>query len=127
MAELVNKVFTSEVDSLVAGAIPAIIKGGVTIVSGAGKLARGTVLGRITASGKFTKCDSTATDGSQIANCILYEDVDATSADVNAEVYKAGMYNRDALIWGGTDTYATGAHEDELRTRDIYLTSIIAD
>ncbi len=53
----------------------------IIIVSGAGKLDSGTVLGKITASGKYTPVTVAAADGSQNAAAILLEAVDATSAD----------------------------------------------
>lgn len=58
----------------------------VTIASGNGKLFAGTVLGKITASGKYKPYDNDATDGTQTAAAILVYDVDATSADVAAVV-----------------------------------------
>lgn len=58
----------------------------VTIASGNGKLNAGTVLGKITATGKYKPYDNDATDGSQTAAAILVYDVDATSADVAAVV-----------------------------------------
>lgn len=51
------------------------------IVSGAGKLASGMVLGKITASGKYKPVTVAANDGSQNAAAILLNPVDATSAD----------------------------------------------
>lgn len=51
------------------------------IASGAGKVDSGTVLGQITASGKFKPVTIAATDGSQNAKAILLRAVDATSAD----------------------------------------------
>lgn len=56
----------------------------ITVVSGAGVLVAGTVLGKITASGKFTQLDQDAVDGSEVAAGVLYDGVDATSADVDA-------------------------------------------
>lgn len=54
----------------------------IVIVSGSGKLLAGTVLGKITASGKYKPYDNDNADGSQTAAAILVYDVDATSADV---------------------------------------------
>jgi hypothetical protein len=57
----------------------------VTILGGtggAGKLFAGTVLGMITASGKYVASPNTGSDGSQTAVAILFGDVDATVADV---------------------------------------------
>jgi hypothetical protein len=54
----------------------------VTVLSGAGVLEAGTVLAKVTASGKYVKAVDTAADGSQTAIAILTRRVDATSADV---------------------------------------------
>lgn len=88
----------------------------ITIVSGAGSLIAGTVLGKITASGKYKPYDNDATDGSEVAAGILVYDVDATSADKlavgivrEAEVFKA------RLIWGAgvtTEGEKTAAYAD---------------
>ncbi|WP_094607740.1 hypothetical protein SPSIL_008980 [Sporomusa silvacetica DSM 10669] len=121
MAELVNSIDTFEYDGLIGGCNPAVSTKNVTIASGAGKLVRGTVLGVITTSGKYTTVNSTNTDGSQTAKAILVYDVDATSADVITPVYWAGPFNREALVFGGTDTADT--HEDALRDVNILLTS----
>jgi hypothetical protein len=53
----------------------------VTIVSGAGVLPAGRMLGKITASSKYTNYDDTLADGTQVAAGILYAEVDATSGD----------------------------------------------
>lgn len=50
------------------------------LITGQNLLA-GTVLGKITASGKYTKHATGAADGSQNAIAILYDDTDATSID----------------------------------------------
>ena len=53
----------------------------VTLASGAGKLAPGTVLGKITTGGKYTGLAPAASNGSQNAAGILWECADATDAD----------------------------------------------
>lgn len=58
----------------------------VTIVSGAGNLVTGTVLGKITASGKYNKHVNGAADGTETAVAVLLNPVDATSADQKALV-----------------------------------------
>ena len=71
----------------------------VTIASGAGVLDIGTVLGKITASGKYKKHVNGATDGTEVAAAVLIAHVDATSADVlqaivitrHAEVSRQGL------------------------------------
>lgn len=52
----------------------------VTVLSGE-VLASGTVVGKVTASGKYAAYDNTASDGTQTAAGVLYEAVDATGAD----------------------------------------------
>ncbi len=88
----------------------------ITVVSGAGSLIAGTVLGKITASGKYKPYDNDATDGSEVAAAILVYDVDATSADKlavgivrEAEVFKS------RLVWGAgvtLDAEKTAAYAD---------------
>jgi hypothetical protein len=52
----------------------------VVLITGQNLLA-GTVLGKITASGKYTQHATGAADGSQVASVILRSDCDATSID----------------------------------------------
>jgi Bacteriophage lambda head decoration protein D len=74
------------------------IKAGAFILSeGAGDISRdtitvetgevltvGTVLGKVTASDTYVAYSNVAVDGSEVAAGILYDDVDATSADTEA-------------------------------------------
>lgn len=56
----------------------------------------GTVLGKITASGKYIKSLNAAADGSQVAAAILLYDIPAGAArDV-----KVAAYTRDCEVWG---------------------------
>jgi hypothetical protein len=52
-----------------------------TLITGQ-NLESGTVLGKITASEKYTLHDDAATDGSEVADAILYDATNATSADM---------------------------------------------
>lgn len=65
----------------------------VLIASGAGVVQTGTVLGKITASGKYKPVTAAANDGSQNAAGILLDTVDATSADAPAVIIA-----RDAIV-----------------------------
>lgn len=63
----------------------------VTIVSGAGKLDPGTVLGQITASKKYVGSPAAQVvgrEGAENASAVLAYEVDATSADVEAVIIK---------------------------------------
>jgi hypothetical protein len=73
----------------------------VTIASGAGKLEPGTVLGKITTGGKFTKLTPAATNGSQNAAGILWAGLDASAADSPGVVVLRGpaLVNRHEIIW----------------------------
>jgi hypothetical protein len=106
-------------DALIGGADPAPLQKIVTLLAGQGALKRGAVLGVATASGKAKLVNSASADGSQDAKYILAEDADTTAADINAPAYQAGMFNREYLVFGGTDTYA--AHEEALRGVGIFL------
>lgn len=73
----------------------------ITIASGAGVLAAGTVLGKITASGKYLSSAIGAADGSEAAAAVLLYPVDATSADV-----EVAAIVRDAEVNGNLLAYA---------------------
>lgn len=71
----------------------------VTIVSGQ-DLAAGTVLGKITATGKYAGYDADAATGIETAVAVLYEAVDATGGD-----QKAVAIMRDAEVSSATLTW----------------------
>ena len=85
----------------------------VTIASGAGKLEPGTVLGKITTGGKFTKLTPAATNGSQNAAGILWAGVDTSAVDSPGVVVLRGpaLVNRHEIIWpeGATEAQITAA------------------
>ena len=83
-----------------------------TIASGAGIVQPGTVLGRVTATGKYVPVNPAGADGSESASAILFHGVDATDADVpctvtarSAEVQAAVLIFPD----GTTDPQKTAA------------------
>lgn len=121
MTELVREINEFEYDGLIGGTQPALFTKNVVIASGAGKLVRGTVLGQITASKKYKTVNSASEDGSQTAMAVLAYPVDATDADVVGTVYWSGLFNREKLVFGGSDTAAT--HENALRDVNIILAS----
>ncbi len=83
----------------------------IVIVSGAGKLNAGRVLGKITASGKYTSYTPGASDGSQNAAAILYQGCDATSADVRRTITaRQSEVNAAVLNWGAAVT--TDSHKN---------------
>lgn len=82
-----------------------------TIVSGSNTtgtpIPKFTVMGRITASGKYTPYAAGATDGSQTPVAILAESgVDAGAADKASAMWVAGEFSKDALVAAGGVTDA---------------------
>jgi hypothetical protein len=84
-----------------------ISRDSITIVSGAGVVRAGTVLGKITASGKYTPSPATGADGSQVAVAVNIYEVDATSADV-----AVAAIMRDAEVNVNTLTYAASVDDN---------------
>lgn len=101
-------------DGLIAGEFPRVEES-VLIVAGSGEVKRGTVLGRITASGKLKPYNNTASDGSETAVGILAADVVATTGDAGGYMYVTGMYAEAKLI--GFDEQARA----DLRPLNIYV------
>ena len=109
-------------DNLVAGVTQLVSETG-TLAAGQA-LPRGALIGRITASGKFTLSLAAATDGSQNPYGILLDDYDATAGDLaGAGVYVKGEFNPNAMTFGAGQTPA-GLH-DALRTLGIFLKPVV--
>ena len=72
----------------------------ITIAGGAGIIAPGTVLGKITATGKYLASAVGATDGSQTAGAIALYGCDATASDADI-----AAITRDAEVNGKILTY----------------------
>lgn len=78
----------------------------ITLVSGQ-NLVRGAVLGRITASDKYTKSLSASSDGSEVARCVLAADVNASGGDVDCPAYFEGEFVSEKLDIGTGHSAAT--------------------
>jgi hypothetical protein len=124
MNDLFKELGSNEPDNLIAGQDVKILLKGVTLAAGQGVLKRGSVIGIVTANEQGKLCESSATDGSEVAKFILTDEVDTTSEAVVAQCFKTGIFNRNALIFGGTDT--AEEHEDELRKYGIHLKDTIS-
>lgn len=76
----------------------------IVIVSGAGTLQPGTVLGRVTASGKYNVYDPDDTDGGgtglATARAVLYAAVDATDGDAPAVAHVRDCEVTEARLIG---------------------------
>ena len=90
-------------DQLVVSTLQLVTDSG-TITGGT--FLRGTVLGKITASGKYTKSVKTATDGSQNPVAILVDNVDASTTDQNGGLYLMGEFNQNRIVYDNTWTVA---------------------
>ena len=87
----------------------------VVIAAAAGAIAAGTLLGKITASGKYVAYSNVAADGSQTAVGIAYDNIDDLATD-----QKATIIARDAEVTG-----ASLVGLDAPGTADLALVGII--
>jgi len=111
-------------DNLIAGDFP-LVSDEVTVISGQ-NVARGCVLGKITASGKYTACDQLASDGSQTPEAVLAQATDASGGDVTkAPVYLTGEFNSSLLTFGATTTAAD--LKAAMRTKSLFQKAPVTD
>lgn len=92
----------------------------VTLASGAGKLAPGTVLGKITTGGKYTALAPTASNGSQNAAGILWGAADATDADTPGVAVIRGP----AIVNSHEITFPEGATAAQITTATTALAAL---
>jgi hypothetical protein len=79
----------------------------ITLATG-NNLEAGTVLGKVTATGKYTAYDNEATDGSQTAVGVLLFAVNATASDQPAvAIVRHAIIAKQALLWGAGVTTQT--------------------
>jgi len=109
-------------DQLIAGD-HKLVTDTVTVLSGQ-VIQRGSVLGVITASGKYVLALSASADGSQNPVAIAADFIDASAGDVNGGVYLSGEFNSRALILGTGITLA--AAKAALRPLSIYVKSSVS-
>lgn len=91
------------------------------IAGGQGVLAKGSVLGTITASGLLFLTAIANGDGSETARFVVTQEegIDTgVGVSVEAEVLKAGMVNAELLVFGNAETVAsvvaaTGLSQDD--------------
>ena len=85
-----------------------------TITIAAGSLEPGSVLGKITASGKYSAHDPAGVDGTETAVAVLWGKADASAGDVPAVALIRGpaIVNRHDLVFAGTPSEGeiTAAH-----------------
>ena len=126
MAELASTMAGVTYDELIIGTAITPMTANVTIakLDAEAVLKRGTLLGVVTASGKYAIVDSTVSTGEQVADAVLAHDVAVgTTDDVVATVYTRGLFNVSKLIVKQAEDNAA-KHEAELRKVGIYLTDV---
>lgn len=96
----------------------------VTILAGQGPIAEGTVLGKITANGKYIVSLSAASDGSQVPDKIASHAIPASVSDQPAVVYTEGRFNQAAAVLGAGHTVASV--KEGLRVKGIFLEAMVA-
>ena len=102
---------------LIAGAHPPV-EIAITVASGANAMTEGTILGKVTASGKYKAYAAGGSDGTQTACAILSQDTPQTSSDIKAYAYVHGVFNKNAL------TGYTTAAEADLQAHAIWLKEV---
>ena len=107
-------------DELLAGSEIAILTKNVTLKQG--KVYQRGMLLTAKKDGGTDAIKAEQTIKGAAADYILRTDVDATKADTVGTVYVSGRFNREKLIAAAGDT--VNAHEEELRTKGIFLSSL---
>lgn len=126
MAELASTMAGVTYDELIGGTAITPMTANVTIakLDAEAVLKHGTLLGVVTASGKYAIVDSTVSTGEQVADAVLAHDVAVGKTDdVVATVYTRGLFNASKLIVKQAEDNAA-KHEAELRKVGIYLTDV---
>ncbi|MEK4474343.1 head decoration protein [Paenibacillus sp. FSL R7-0048] len=101
-------IYTQEfIEVLASTDLQAKLPGGVLLAQGNGVIKKGTVLGKVTATKKFVPYLSSASDGSQVAVCILDNDKDTSLTDIGASAWIAGIFTESKLT--GIDSAAKTA------------------
>ena len=90
----------------------------ITLLSGE-VVTRGTVLGQVTASGKYRKAATGNGDGSETIKAVATRDKDASGGDVKMIAYFTGSFNKNAMDL--SDFTVDEALKTTLRDQHIFL------
>jgi len=116
-----NAAFTSSSytpDQLVARRPELLSSRQITLISGQ-DLTRGALLGKITASGKYTLSLSGSSDGSETPDLILAQDTDASGGDVVTIAYERGDFDENEITFG--TAHDADSVREGLRAKGIFL------
>ena len=108
-------------DELLAGPELPVLTKNLKLKSGK-VYKRGMLISYAAAVEGDTEKKGEQTAANKTAEFVLARDVDATEADAVGTVYLCGRFNREKIILAEGDTVE--AHEDELRLRNIYFTTL---
>ena len=121
--KLNEDIATIEYDNLFYSDDVKAIPAGVIVASGQGILKRGTLLAK-NSENKMIVLGSDAEEQEvevkAVADCVLTDEVDATSADADAIAYIQGDFNINELIVAEGYTISQ-ADKDTLRTKNILI------
>lgn len=70
---------------------------GITVLTGGGVIPSGSMMGRVTASGKYIVVDDSVTDGSENGLGVLRSMVDTTLGDRPGELITSGLLKLDQI------------------------------
>lgn len=87
-------------------------------------LPRGTLLGVVTATGKYKISATGASDGSQTPTAVLADDVDTSGGDVICDVYAEGQFAYESCNIDSSWTIDTLNAALQAEARDIYFRSL---
>jgi hypothetical protein len=104
-------------DCLFAGSFPLVTE--FVIIDVGQTLDRGSLLGKVAATGKYKLSEATAADGSEVPVAILADSVDTTNDEKQSTVYLSGEFVADHVVFGTGHT--AESTKDSLRTLGIYL------
>lgn len=104
-------------DQLISGPLQVVTDTG--IIAKAGILKRGTILGKVKASGEYVLSKKDAEDGSEIPCAILVDNVNTAENSVSGGVYLMGEFNQNRIIFDATWTAAE--LKDALRLFSVFL------
>lgn len=91
----------------------------ILVADAAGKLATGTILGKLTADGSYVQVDLTGEDGEQTAAAVLWGAVDATD-----DAVRAAAHVRYCEVLGSELVYPTGATDGNKATINGHLRAL---
>jgi len=95
------------------------VRSSITVKVLALKVSQYTVMGRVTATGKYAPYASGNSDGTEEPRCIICNEIDTTTIEKNVKAYFHGEFDKSLVV--GSDANAVS----KLRDRGIFLKEVI--